>query len=199
MKPSAFYSRYYTYIKPVTKIPIVKTYGSIIFTFLVIIIFIFYAIKPTIETILVLQKKLTDSTTVLEQVNLKARNLSQGRTNLESMELSTRSKISQLIPDTVSLKSVVQNLEQTAISHQASISALQFQPLLIDTKDNDKPGALTPINFTFNVAGEYKNIILMLEDLKKSSRLISIDSLSITRSEDSALIMSLIGKAYYIK
>ena len=74
---SKFYSKYYTYIQPLARHPVIKTYGSTIFSLIVITFFIFYAIKPTIETILILQKKLVDSTTVLEQVNLKARNLLQ--------------------------------------------------------------------------------------------------------------------------
>ena len=75
MKSKSQYSRYFTYIRPFTKLPIVRTYGSATFTLVVMTIFIFYAIKPTVETILVLQKKLEDSTQVLEKVNQKANNL----------------------------------------------------------------------------------------------------------------------------
>lgn len=201
MKPrSQIYSRYFTYIKPVMKLKIVKTYGSTIFTLLVMAIFIFFAIKPTLETILVLQKKLSDSNLVLQKVNQKIDNLSQGKKNLDGLDPNIRSKISQAIPDHVSLKQVFQTLELTAKANEASISALQIQPLVLETKKDNQLGSLSEISFTFNVEGEYNNLILLLQNLKSSARLISIDSLSISKpSVGKGLIMSLAGKAYYIK
>ena len=197
---SQIYSRYFTYIKPVLKLPIVKTYGSTIFTLTVLTVFIFFAIKPTIETILVLQKKLADSTQVLEKVKQKANNLSLGKQNLEKIDPNIKSQISTAIPDTANLKSVIATLEQTAKAYEASISALQIQPLVLETKAENRLGTLSEISFTFNAEGEYKNLILLLQDLKRSARLISIDSLSLSKlSEGTGLIMSISGKAYYIK
>jgi len=197
---SALYSRYFTYIKPVAKLPFIKNYGSVIFTLLTTAILIFFAIKPTIETILVLQKKLADSNEVLQKVTQKANNLSLGKNNYDNLDQNIKEKISAAIPDTVSLKSAIQTLEQTAKIHEASISALQIQPLVIDTKTSSQPGVLSQISFTFNIEGEYGNLVALLQDLKSSSRLISIDSLSISKVSDSkTLIMSLSGNAYYLK
>lgn len=198
---SQIYSRYFTYIKPVTKIPFVRTYGLTIFTLLVITIFIFYAIKPTVETILVLQKKIDDSNQVLEKVNQKANNLSQGKKNYEELNPQVKSKLQTLIPNTANLKSIIQSLEDAAKLHDASVSALQIQPLVLETKgDNNQLGVLTEIAFTFNTEGGYKNLISLLKDLKSSVRLISIESLSLSKlSEGTGLIMSISGKAYYIK
>lgn len=196
----SLYSRYFTYIKPVIKLPIVKNYGSTIFTLLTITIFIFFAIKPTVETILVLQKKLANSEEVLQKVTQKANNLSLGKKNYDNLDQNIKNKIAATIPDTVQLKSVIQSLEQTAKIYEASISALQIQPLVIDTKTDNQIGSISEISFTFNIEGDYKNLILLLRDLQTSSRLISIDSLSLSKiSEGTGLIMSLSGKAYYIK
>ena len=201
MKPnSSIYSRYFTYIKPVTRLPIVKTYGTTIFTLIVIIIFIFFAIKPTVETILVLQKKLTETSDVLDKVNKKAEDLSLGKQNYDNLDNDIKTRIFSSIPDTVQLKSVTQTLEQTANLHEASVSALQIQPIVIDTKSNNIVGTLAEVDFTFNVEGGYANLIALLQDLKVSSRLISVDNLSLSKlSDGSGLIMSITGKAYYIK
>ena len=197
---SQFYSRYFTYIKPLGKLPFVKTYGSTIFTLFIVTIFIFFAIKPTVETILILQKKVSDTSLVLEKVNKKATDLSKGKQNYDNLQNEIKSKITQYIPDSVVLKSITNSLEQSAKVHDASVSALQIQPLVIETKDDQKVGSLTEVNFTFNIEGEYKNLIASLQDLSTSSRLIKVNSLSISKvSESSNLIMSIIGKAYYIK
>lgn len=201
MKPkSLIYSRYFTHIKPFAKVPIVRTYGSTIFTLLITIIFIVYAIRPTIETILVLQKHLTDSSEVLEKVNLKAKNLSLSKQNYEKLDSDFKSKLSVVIPDTAQIGSITQTLEQAAKRHEASVSALQIQPLVVETKVDNRVGTISEIAFTFNIEGEYKNLILMLQDLKSSDRLFSIDNLSLSKlNEGAGLIMSLSGKAYYLK
>lgn len=197
---SQIYSRYFTYIKPLTRLPIVKTYGTKIFTLIVMSIFIFYAIKPTVETILVLQKKLDDSTQVLEKINQKTNNLSKAQQNYANLDPNIKSKIEAAIPDTVGLKSVIQTLEQTAKVHEASVSALQIQPLVLGVKTQDNLGTLSEVAFTFNAEGGYQQLISMLQDLKSSDRLISIDNVSLSKlSEGTGLIMSLSGKAYYLK
>lgn len=197
---SNFYSRYFTYIKPITKLPIIKNYGSTIFTLLTVSVLTLFAIKPTVETILILQKKLADSNEVLQKVTQKAENLSQGKKNYDNLDQKLKEKISSSITDTVSLKSLIQTLEQTAKDHDASVSALQLQPIVIDTKTDNHLGELTEISFTFNTEGDYKGLLAVLQDLKISSRLISINSLSISNSSDNqTLIMSLSGKAYYLK
>lgn len=197
---STIYSRYFTYIKPITKLPIIKNYGPAIFTLLTISILTVFAIKPTIETILVLQKKLVNSDEVLQKVTQKVNNLSLGKKNYDNLDQNIKEKIAAAVPDTVSLKSVISTLEQTAKLHEASISALQIQPLIIEPRDENQVGKLAEISFTFNTEGEYKNLIALLQDLKLNSRLISIENLSLTKTgEGNALIMSLSGKAYYLK
>ena len=197
---SQFYSRYFTYIKPVVKLPIVRNYGPTIFTLFAITIFIFFAIKPTVETILVLQKKIDDSNQVLEKATQKVNSLSLGKKNYDSLGQNITQKISAAIPDTVSLRSLIQNLEQNTKAREASISALQIQPLIVNTKVDQKLGSLSEISFTFNIEGSYANLIEVLQDLKRSSRLISIENLSLSKvPEGEGLIMSLSGKAYYIK
>ncbi|MCL5784841.1 MAG: type 4a pilus biogenesis protein PilO [Patescibacteria group bacterium] len=197
---STLYSRYFTYIKPITRLPIVKNYGPTIFTLLTVSVLAYFAIKPTIETIVVLQKKLADSEVMLKKVTEKANNLSLAKKNYDNLNQGIKEKIVAAIPDTVSLKTITQTLETTAQAHEASISALQFQPLVIEAKTKAKTGSPAEIPFTFNIAGDYKNLVALLQDLKTSSRLITIDNLSISKTSDgTAIIMSLSGKAYYFK
>lgn len=194
------YSRYSTYVKPLTRNPLVKTYGTKIFTLLVMSIFIFYAIKPTVETILVLQKKLDDSNLVLKQIKEKTSNLAKAQQNYENLDQIVKDKIEAYVPDNVGLKSVISELETTAKKYEASISALQIQPLNLEIQKENTVGSISEIEFTFNVEGEYQTLISILQDLKSSGRLISINNISLSKlSEGTALIMSLSGKAFYLK
>ncbi len=197
---SNLYSKYFTYIKPVTKLPIVKNYGPAIFSLLTISILLFFAVKPTVETILVLQKKLADSNEVLQKITQKANNLSLGKENYDNMDQDIKDKITALIPDTVSLKSIIQALEQTAKRNEASISALQIQPLVLEPKNEVQVGSITEASFIFNTEGSYTSLLALLQDLQASNRLFSIDNLSLSKAnEGTTIIMSVSGKAYYLK
>ncbi len=197
---SNIYSRYFTYIKPFAKIPIIRTYGSTIFTIIAITIFIFLAIKPTVETILVLQKKLENSDEVLQKITQKSKDLTLGKQNYQNLDQVTKDKVSQAIPDNVNLKSLLGSLEQSAQKNNASISAIQLQPAILEIKKEDALGTLSEVSFTFNAEGSYTTLISLLQDLKSSSRLISIESLSLSKvSEGSGLVMSINGKVYYLK
>lgn len=160
----------------------------------------FFAVKPTIETILVLQKKIADADTVLQKVTQKANNLSQGKKNYDNLGQNTKNKISAAIPDSITLRSISQTFEQAAKNHEASISALQIQPLTLETKTENKLGILTEVEFTFNTEGNYSNLTALLQELKTNSRLISVNSLSLSKTSDNkTLILSLSGKAFYLK
>ncbi len=198
---SVLYSRYFTYIRPLTRLPIVKNYGPIIFSLVTISILVFFAIKPTVETILVLQKKLADSNELLQKVTQKVNDLSLGKENYDRLDQTVKDKLSGLIPNTISLKSAIQALEQTAKVNEASISALQIQPLVLDTKtDTNQVGLINEVSFVFNIEGDYKNLIALLQSLKTSSRLISIDRVSLSKASDgTTLVISLSGKAFYLK
>ncbi len=199
-KESSRYFRYYTYIKPIANLPLVKNYSPTIFTLITITIFIFFAIKPTVETIFVLQKRLDNTQQVLNEVTKKAEALSLGKQNYEKLDPNIKTKILSAIPDNVGLKSLIQSLEQTTLKNQASISALQIQPLTVTSKEAGTIGGLSEVSFVFNVEGKYQDLLSILQELKRSARLISIDNIAFNRLEtEGGLVMSLTGKAYYIK
>lgn len=196
----SLYSRYFTYIKPITRHPIVKNYGSTIFNLLIISILIYFAIRPTITTILVLQKQITDANQTLNAVTQKANNLSLGKKNYDNLDQGIKDKIAAAIPDNINIKSLTQTLEQTAKRHEASISALQVQPFEVTAKISDKLGSVGEITFNFNTEGSYNNLTLLLQDLRTSDRRISIEQVSLSKTSDGqSLVMALAGKAFYLK
>ncbi|MBI2335064.1 type 4a pilus biogenesis protein PilO [Candidatus Daviesbacteria bacterium] len=200
MKESNRYFRYFTYIKPVTGMPIVKTYGPVILTILTMTVFIIFAIKPTIETILVLQQKRADADKIVAQINEKAENLAKGKENYQRLNQSTKDKIQQAIPDTINLKSLIQTLEQSARTYEASISALQIQPLTLIATNENPENKLQEVSFTFNTEGSYQTLTAILQDLISGNRLISVDKITLNRpSEGKNLIMSISGKAFFLK
>ncbi len=194
------YSRYFTYIKPVARSPIVKTYAAPIFTLMAMAIFIIFAIKPTVETILVLEKKIEEYKSAYEQITKKTEDLTQARTNYRNIDTEVKTKIQESLPSNPELRSLIQLLEQTAKVNEASISALQIQPLTIEAASmNNSGGEITEIGFTFNLESSYENLLKILAELHKNVRITSIDSLTVNKLESNTLFLSINGKAYYLK
>lgn len=197
---SLLYSRYFTYIKPIMGIPVIRNYAPAVFALLTMSILTFFAIKPTVETIIVLQKQLTEQKQILDKITEKSSSLSLGKKNYDNLDADAKLKISSFIPDSVSLNTIIKNLEDTAKIYDASVSALQIQPLTIPAKTEEHIGTISEMLFIFNAQGDYPKLISLLQKLMTSSRLISIDSVSIsTTSEGGSLLMSLSGKAFYLK
>lgn len=195
-----YYSRYYTYIEPVLKSHFVKSYGSAVFTFVALTVFILFAIKPTVETILTLQKKLANNQEVSRKLNEKVQNLTLARKNYLNLDPNSKRRIITALPNQPEIKAALQTLESTALNNQASVSAIQIQPFVLDeiTK-KDTPPAAAEIIFVYNLEGAFVNLNAVLTQLKNSGRLISIDSVSFSSSSSKTVFMSIKGKFHYLK
>ncbi len=192
------YSRYFTYIQPVIRAPFVRTYGSLILTIVSLIVFIVFAIKPTIETILILQKQLSNQHQILDKLNQKSKNLSLGRKNYLDLDQNTKDKINGSVPASPAIGELTKNLENAAKSGDASLSAIQFQSFTINQPQKTK--TLAEIPFTYNVEVSYSTALSVLSNLKKLDRLISIDQFSLNKLESGGrLLLSISGEAYYLK
>lgn len=193
-------ARYFTYIEPVIRAPIVKTYGYLILTIIALIIFIIFAIKPTIQTILVLQKDLETQKEILVKITKKSQDLSLARKNYQNINPDIKDKIRTSIPPNTEVAVLIRALEDAALQAQASISALQFQPLTLEKQSNlISEQKLSKIDFTFNVEGSYNTVKQVLDNLKSSPRLITINTLIFNKVEGSQLLMSITGEALYLK
>lgn len=195
------YFRYLTYVPALGKVPIIKNYAPKVITMVIIMIFIIFAIKPTAEKIIVLQKKVSDANEILQKIEQKTADLSLAKKNYQNLTKDTKDKINQAITDTVAIQTIVSSLEQSARNNGASLSALQFQSFKVDQKREGILGEIGQIEFTFNVGGSYPQLVSILQELKTSRRLITIDSLSFrkTEGEDANLVVSITGKAYHMK
>lgn len=195
------YSRYYNYIKPFIRNRAVRVYSSVIFSLISITIFGLFAIKPTLATIVSLQKSIEQQQQILDTLNTNSLNLAQGKKNYDNLDPQFVSKLDNLLPNSTSLPNLIDSLESLAQSHQASISGLQFQPTeLIGTPMTlAKEASLKEIDFTINVQGSFSQLTNFLSALEKARRLITVSSVNFGKSEDGPLVLSINAKAYFLK
>lgn len=195
------YSRYYTYIKPFLKNKSVQTYSSLVFSLITITFFSLFAIKPTLSTIVSLQKSIVEQKQTLEAVTLKGENLSLGRKNYEAIDENIKISLIGLLPNSTSLPNLINSLNQLAGTYEASFSGLQFQALDLQGPPQriSKSAKLMEIDFTFNSQGSYQELTALLNGLGSLNRLVNIQTVGFNKQEDGPLTMTVQAKAYFFK
>lgn len=194
-------SRYYTYIRPVLRSKFARTYSPLIFSLITIAIFSFYAIRPTVTTILSLQKSIYEQTSISNRLQEKSRHLSEGKQNYENLNKDIKTKLNNLVPDNPALAQLIDSISYVTEGSEASISGLQFQKVTLEAKKNIliKDAPITQIDFALISQGTFPNLMRLLTAIKRTDRLISIHSINFVQPPNSDLIMSISAKAYYLK
>ncbi len=199
-KTAIQYSRYYTYIRPVIENPIVKSFAPYIFSLITIAVMLVFALKPTISTILNLQKTLNQNTEVLKQLENKSKTLTEAKNNLDALGAKTREKIDTAIPPKPAVTSLLYSL-QNLTPTGATVSALEVQPITIfDASNVNQPKTtLGEIDFTYNIEGDFNQALTVLDNFNKSQSILTITNLSLSKQPDKPLFVSISGKSYYLK
>lgn len=194
-------SRYYTYIKPFLKNKTVQTYSSLVFSIVTITFFSLFAIKPTLSTIVGLQKSIAEHKQLLEQVENKGETLSLGRKNYDAINQELKDELVSLMPNSTQLPNFLEILSLLTNDAEASGSGIQFQPIeLVGTPSQiSKAALIKEIDFSFNIQGSFEQVTNTLNQLSRQRRLINIQSVNFNQSEESALVMTINAKTYFFK
>ncbi len=80
------YRRYYTYLGPIIKNPIFRAYFSVVMSIFTVAIFIAFAIRPTLATIVGLQKQIEDKQNYNRRLDEKINSLSQLQSDYQAVE-----------------------------------------------------------------------------------------------------------------
>ncbi|MFH0937234.1 MAG: type 4a pilus biogenesis protein PilO [Candidatus Daviesbacteria bacterium] len=195
------YFRYYTYIKPVIENKTVRSIAPYIFSLTTIAILAIFAIRPTVSTILNLQKNIENNRQTLQALETKAQNLLEAKKNLDALSPEARAKIDLALPQQPSVPTLIRSLQDSSTS-VASVAALQIQPLtLIDKSipEQKVPSGLGEVDFSYNVQGMFAELITILQNLQHTPRLVNFSGVVVSKQIDSPTVLSITGKGYYLK
>lgn len=181
------YRRYYQSLEPMLEKPKTRLYSTIIFFFMVISLFGWYAIRPTINTILYLQREIADKTEVNKKMDDKINALIQAQTAIEAVEAKLP-LLDEAIPREPNVFPYIIRLRDLAKETGATISATQVSssPIAPDVLPGSKKPTVskpTSLGISFTVSGTYISVKQFLDGLSQLRRLGSIDSLSIEPGE----------------
>lgn len=172
----------------------VRFFITMTLTLLALSFFGIFAINPTLSTITELNKKLSDSEYVYQQLEQKISNISQLQNKYRTMEKDIPI-IFSAIPDKPKSTLLVGQLQALAVKSRVIIKRINTSPVEL-TRQNKK--VVSSYDFSIELEGDYKNLMDYLFLLANYERITTIDSIIIGKSDKAnTLQLNLRGKTYF--
>lgn len=160
-----------------------QKFFGLVLTLCALSFFGFFAIKPTISTILKLRKELSDNQFVLKQLETKIKNLTGLRKqyfNLQN-DLPIVNNAITIQPDAPILFAQIQSIAQTS-----NIAIKKLQNFEVEIIKDGKSTSKNYYSYNFTVAGSgsFENISKFIQTLTDMERVVNIDTFSINDITD---------------
>lgn len=177
------YQRYYQSLVPAT--PARRAYTAIIFSFLVISLFGWYAIRPTMQTIFTLKREIVDKTAIDKKMEDKISALIEAQATYQDVEPDLP-LLEEALPETSDAPRAALQIQALAADSHVTVTnmSLTAVPLTGDTVTGgqQKPASGTPAKFLMSVSvtGAYADVKQFIQGISNLRRIIQIDSLLFT-------------------
>jgi len=173
-----------------------QKFTSLVLTLVALAFLGLFAVGPTLSTIARLRKELADNKIIYQQLQQKISNLSilQQKYNLLVQDLPI---ILSSIPKDPDVPLFLAQIQALAKSSGLEITSLQsFQIEAVSPKNTNKK--YFSYSFVISANGSYENISKFISTLLSMQRIVSIDSLSVSRSNQAGLLqMEIRGVTYF--
>jgi len=176
------YRKYYHSLEPMLVKPKTKQYSTVIFFMLTVALFGWYAIRPTIQTILALRREIVDKKALNIQMDEKINALVEAQSILEHVRPQLP-VIGKSIPSNPGAVDIARQLTTLGQEVQASVSALQMgsTAILLTATGSALPSSIvkhTTIPLTLSLEGPFPTLSSFMKGLLAMQRIITIDSIS---------------------
>jgi len=174
------YKKYTQTITPFLQRSTTKNYSTVIFFFLVLSVFGWYAIRPTIQTILYLRREIKDKTELDKKMDTKIYALIEANAAYENNQ-ALFPVLSQTIPNTPEALDAVSQIKYCAKENNTVITLLQMSNIPLATgstaltQKNKK--SYTEIPLLFSVEGSFRSVLSFLQGLISLRRIVTIQSM----------------------
>lgn len=195
--------RYYRYIEPVVRDPLIRGYFEILATILLVAFFLMFAIRPTLKTIAGLLRTIDDLKSVEQALDAKINSLVQAQTNYSRI----RPKLGLLdraLPSKPEVDNLVIDLEDSTARNQVEIAGLSIEGTGLDPEawrqnPNFVEMSKIPLGFNLSIKSSFPQAELLLSSLVHDPRLLTIQKVSLTSSgENQDLGVGLSGSAFFL-
>ncbi len=169
---------------------------SIMLTLVALSFFGIFAINPTVSTIVRLQKEVSDSEFVYNQLDSKIKNLSELRKQYASLQ-NDLPIITDSIPTEPNVHLLFAQIQTVARDSNVKIKKLQNSE--VEVLKNDKSSSKQYYSYSFSIVGDgtFQNINNFTQSIANMQRITDIDVFSITSRENQSLGFDIQGVAFF--
>lgn len=201
------YRRYYHQAIPFLKSRHATAYTMVILSLFTISFFGFFAIRPTLRTIVELKKQIEDSRIVDEALQKKINSLIIAQEEYQLVKNLIPS-INNALPSQPDLTDILMKIENLVTSEQATISAINISPITYypnpDNSQNNKKLSNETVSIDINISiigDHYTQINHLLNKLLKTRRTILANNVDLIpiKANDQSLQLLLKVNTYYLK
>lgn len=206
------YRRYYTYIEPIITDPVIRSYFSLVASLILVAFLLIFALSPTIDTIIGLQKKISDQKDILGKLQTKTEDLIAAQESFRQVESSIPVLLVAL-PENSVPQTVITQIMSSASPSGATPTSLRFSELPVtqtysasDLANHQKPPTndlkLPMLDFSLSLIGSPAQVRSYLGKLEDSLRYVRFQSLLFNINPDNPNIVSADAQGvgyYYIQ
>lgn len=192
-------AQYRDYLKLLPNLNDEKTqlYTMLIFTLAALCIFGIFAINPTLSTIAKEERQLDDLKSLYGQLNDKLQNLGILQYKYSELENNGDLKIAlSALPSKLEAPKTVAQIN--ALLSQSGLKPKSLQTYGIEITPNNNPiEKAYSIAFALEAEGSYDNILTFVKSVANLDRIVTIDSISVLRSDKGLLSLKLLCREYF--
>jgi len=184
------FRKYYRSIGPILDKPKNRVYSTLIFSLLAISLFSFYAIKPTVQTILKLKREIQDKTVLNEKMEQKIAQLIEAQNSyMEAEQLLPL--IYEAIPETPDPLDIADQItkasQQSGINIQ-NINVGDSKYFKENQSKKDLSASQDPRTLiaSMNVNGDYQSLENFLNTITKLRRLIILQNFNLSDEQNTS-------------
>lgn len=196
--PPGNFNRYYVSIRKVWDKPMVRRFSEATATLFLIAFFLLVALKPTIETIFTLNKKISDARETESAMTKKIADINTAMALFQSVEADL-ARLDESIPSEAKANVIIniinQNINKT---HMDSASYTLGSYSL----GKDPVKSIGPSKYSVNITtnGNYPNLVSFLQNFAAAKRIITPENIAISKSKDEKILNIVINSnTYYEK
>lgn len=203
----ARYKKYFQKIQEVSEKTQAKEYSTAIFSLLVVSLFSWYAIRPTIQTILTLQKEIEDNKIISQQMEEKIGKLIEVQSIYDSVS-DRIPLLEEALPSDSEAIDVVRQLRNLANQSGASVSGISFSAVPVVSSEpqapaeqaiqTNKPQSLKPVKegkivdipVVVTLSGSFDSIRSFLASTVNMRRILTIISYNIIPDQEATNVVA---------
>lgn len=200
--------RYTQDLRRYYRLPAVQVSLTLVLSLFVVAIFIVFALRPTIVSIVTLKKTITESTKTLQQLDTKVATLKKVATQLEALKpflptfnINIPNEGAMYSPFTSAIEALA--LQTGTLLESESIGPTLLFSRILSPYTPSRNQSVVELPFTARVTGNYPAVFEFLSKLLLMERVVAVESVTITKetgakSSSAMIALNISGSAYYL-